>query len=40
MEAQNLWVKGDQLRTDPFSASCMYRMGCTTLEQGKLEAAV
>lgn len=40
MEAQNLWTKGDQLRTDPFNAACMYRMGCTALDQGKLEAAI
>jgi hypothetical protein len=40
MQAQNLWVKGDQLRTDPFNAACMYKMGCTALDQGKLEAAV
>lgn len=40
MEAQNLWLKGDQLRTDPFNAACMYRMGCVALDQGKLEAAV
>jgi hypothetical protein len=40
MEAQNLWGKGDQLRTDPFNAACMYRMGCIALDQGKLEAAV
>jgi len=40
MEAQNLWLKGDQLRTDPFNAACMYRLGCTALDQGKLEAAV
>ncbi|TVY82554.1 hypothetical protein LSUE1_G002863 [Lachnellula suecica] len=40
MEAQNLWGKGDQLRTDPFNAACMYRLGCTALDQGKVEAAV
>ncbi|KAK0110117.1 hypothetical protein ONS95_002772 [Cadophora gregata] len=40
MEAQNLWGKGDQLRTDPFNAACMYRLGCVSLDQGKLEAAV
>jgi hypothetical protein len=40
MEAQNLWMKGDQLRTDPFNAACMYRMGCTALDQGKLAAGV
>lgn len=39
MEAQHLWWKGDQLRTDPFNAACMYRLGCTALDQGKLEAA-
>ncbi len=40
MEAQNLWLKGEQPRTDPFNAACMYRIGCTALDQGKLEAAV
>ncbi|KAI0542140.1 NB-ARC and TPR domain protein [Xylaria digitata] len=40
LEAQNLWLKGDQLRTDPFNAACMYRLGCTALDQGKVEAAV
>ncbi|KAH8587882.1 hypothetical protein B0O99DRAFT_694027 [Bisporella sp. PMI_857] len=39
MEARNLWLKGDQLRTDPFSAARMYRMGCIALDQGKMEAA-
>lgn len=39
-EAQNLWTKGDQLRTDPFNAACMYRMGCVALDQFKVEAAV
>ncbi|KAJ8067172.1 hypothetical protein OCU04_004539 [Sclerotinia nivalis] len=40
MEAQNMWTFGDQLRTDPFNASCMYRMGCVALDQGNLEAAI
>ncbi|KAI1737183.1 hypothetical protein F4680DRAFT_460693 [Xylaria scruposa] len=40
MEAQNLWLKGDHLRTDPFNAACMYRLGCTALDQGKVEASV
>jgi hypothetical protein len=40
MEAQNLGLKGDQLRSDPFNAACMFRMGCTALDQGKIEAAV
>ena len=40
MEAQNTRVKEDQLRTDPFNAACMYRLGCTGLDEGKLEAAV
>ncbi|KAG8161020.1 hypothetical protein KVR01_009284 [Diaporthe batatas] len=40
MEAQNLWTKGDQLRTDPFNAACMYKMGCVALDQFKVEAAV
>lgn len=40
MEAQNLWTKGDQLRTDPFNAACMYKMGCVALDQFKVEAAM
>ncbi|KAI0099689.1 Tetratricopeptide-like helical [Nemania sp. FL0031] len=40
MEAQNSWLEGNQLRTDPFNAACMYRLGCNALDQGKLEAAV
>ena len=40
MEAQNLWTRGDLLRTGPFNAACMYKMGCVALDQGKLEAAV
>jgi hypothetical protein len=40
MEAQNLWRKGDQLRSDPFNGACMYRLGCTALDRGELEAAM
>ena len=40
MEAQNLWLKGDQMRSDPFNGACMYRLGCTALDRGQLEAAV
>ncbi|KAF2259245.1 NB-ARC and TPR domain protein [Lojkania enalia] len=40
MEAQNLWLKGNQMRSDPFNAACMYRLGCTSLDQGHIEAAV
>ncbi len=40
MEAQNLWLKGDQMRSDPFNGSCMYRLGCVALNKGSVEAAV
>ncbi|OTA87935.1 hypothetical protein M434DRAFT_130703 [Hypoxylon sp. CO27-5] len=40
MEAQNLWLKGDQMRSDPFNGACMYRLGCTALDRGQLEAAI
>lgn len=40
MEAQNLWLKGDQMRSDPFNGACMYRLGCTALDRGELEAAM
>ncbi|KAI0817305.1 Tetratricopeptide-like helical [Xylaria sp. FL0064] len=40
LEAQNLWLKGDQMRSDPFNAACMYRLGCTALDRGYLEAAI
>lgn len=39
-QAQNMWIRGDQMRTDPFNAACVYKMGCATLEQGKPEAAM
>ncbi|KAF2228145.1 hypothetical protein BDZ85DRAFT_12299 [Elsinoe ampelina] len=39
-EAQNSWVLGDRSRTASFNGSCMYRLGCVALDQGKLEAAV
>lgn len=40
MEAQNLWRKGDQTRSDPFNGSCIYRLGCTALDKGLVEAAI
>ncbi|KAI1418796.1 NB-ARC and TPR domain protein [Xylaria sp. FL1777] len=40
LEAQNLWLKGGQMRSDPFNAACMYRLGCTALGRGYLEAAI
>lgn len=40
MEAQNLWRRGDQMRSDPFNTSCMYRLGCVALDKGQVEAAV
>ena len=41
MEAQNKWLGyGGSIRTDPFNGAMMYKIGCTTLDQGKVEAAV
>ncbi|KAI1122604.1 NB-ARC and TPR domain protein [Nemania abortiva] len=40
MEAQNKWLTGDNLRSDPFNGACSYRMGCVALDQGKVEAAI
>jgi hypothetical protein len=40
MEAQNAWLKGDQLRSAPFNGSCMYKLGCIALDQGKPESAM
>jgi hypothetical protein len=40
MEAQNLWLEGDQMRSDPFNGACMYRLGCVALDKGQVEAAV
>ncbi|KUJ22180.1 uncharacterized protein LY89DRAFT_778484 [Mollisia scopiformis] len=40
LEAQNLWLKGDQMRTNPFNAGCMYHLGCVALDRGKVESAV
>ncbi|KAI1131412.1 hypothetical protein F5Y10DRAFT_286779 [Nemania abortiva] len=40
MKAQNLWLEGGKMRSDPFSASCMYRLGCTALDRGTVEAAI
>ncbi|KAL9104085.1 MAG: hypothetical protein Q9163_000937 [Psora crenata] len=40
MEAQNKWLSNGNIRTDPFNAAIMYKLGCTTLDQGKIEAAV
>ncbi|OTA54814.1 Tetratricopeptide-like helical [Hypoxylon sp. EC38] len=40
IEAQNLWLKGDQMRSSPFNGACMYRLGCTALDRGQLEAAI
>ncbi|PVH86783.1 NB-ARC and TPR domain protein [Cadophora sp. DSE1049] len=40
LEAQNLWLKGDQMRTNPFNAGCMYRLGCVAMDRGKVESAV
>ncbi|KAM3443583.1 hypothetical protein MY4824_000469 [Beauveria thailandica] len=40
IEAQNLWMRGDQTRLHPFHAGCIYKTGVTCLDQGKIEAAV
>jgi hypothetical protein len=40
MEAQNVWLKGDQMRSAPFYGACLYRLGCVALDKGSVEAAV
>lgn len=40
MEAQNMWLKGAQMRSGPFYGACSYRLGCVALDQGQVEAAV
>ncbi|KGQ08867.1 hypothetical protein BBAD15_g5804 [Beauveria bassiana D1-5] len=40
IEAQNLWMRGDQTSLHPFHAGCIYKIGVTCLDQGKIEAAV
>ncbi|KAI0437937.1 hypothetical protein F4803DRAFT_536882 [Xylaria telfairii] len=40
MEAQNIWIKGDQTRAHPFFAACQYKIGACCLDQGKVEAAI
>ncbi|KAG8629357.1 hypothetical protein KVT40_003222 [Elsinoe batatas] len=40
MAAQNAWLKGDQLRSSAFNGSCMYRLGCLALDEGKVEASI
>lgn len=40
MEAQNLWMRGDQTRLHPFHAACIYKTGVVCLDQGKVEAAM
>ncbi|KAJ8132131.1 hypothetical protein O1611_g1492 [Lasiodiplodia mahajangana] len=40
MEAQNLCSEGGQMRSNPFGASCMYRLGCTALDRGDVQAAI
>ncbi|KAF2762060.1 hypothetical protein EJ05DRAFT_496932 [Pseudovirgaria hyperparasitica] len=40
LEAQNLWLKGDQMRTHPMYAACSYRLGCVAMEQGDITAAI
>lgn len=39
-EAYNKWISGDNLLSDPFCGACVYRMGCTALDQGKIESAM
>lgn len=40
MEAQNKWLTGHNLRSDPFNGAIMYRLGCAALDQGKVEVAM
>ncbi|KAI0384927.1 hypothetical protein F5Y04DRAFT_276993 [Hypomontagnella monticulosa] len=40
MDAQNVWLKGDQTRLHPFNGACMYKIGVCCLDQGKVEAAI
>ncbi|KAF2967528.1 hypothetical protein GQX73_g6031 [Xylaria multiplex] len=40
IEAQNIWIKGDQTRAHPFYAACLYKIGACCLDQGKVEAAI
>ncbi len=40
MDAQNKWLTNRDMRTDPFNGSIMYKLGCISLGQGRLEAAV
>ncbi|KAF4551560.1 Hypothetical protein D9617_13g100610 [Elsinoe fawcettii] len=40
MQAQNSWLKGDHKRTASLNGSCLYRLGCVTLDQGNVDAAV
>ncbi|KID94052.1 pfs domain-containing protein, partial [Metarhizium majus ARSEF 297] len=40
IEAQNSWLKGDQVRIHPFNGGCMYKIGVCCLDQGKVEAAI
>lgn len=39
MEAQNLWMRGDQTRLHPYYAGCVYMTAVVCLRQGKVEAA-
>ncbi|KAJ2979535.1 hypothetical protein NUW58_g7177 [Xylaria curta] len=40
MEAQVIWIKGDQTRAHPFYAACLYKIGACCLDQGKVEASI
>jgi hypothetical protein len=40
MEAQNKWLTGENLRSDPFNGAIMHRLGCVALDQGKVETAM
>jgi len=40
IEAQNLYLRADGMRSHPLNAANMYRLGCVALDQGKVEAAV
>jgi hypothetical protein len=40
IDAQNIWLQGDNTRHHPFNGGCMYKIGVCCLDQGKTEAAV
>lgn len=40
IEAQNVWLKGGQIRLHPFNSGCMYKIGACCLDHGKVGAAM